>query len=150
MAMADNRRIREMSLIVQEKTLLKVFPDSIVNRNSNRSLIWVGQLRPTPLSREYTLKIKLEGGRVEIYVIEPQKLDLFPDRTLLPHVYSTPKQKLCLYFPDGREWNKGKLLCDTIVPWASEWLYFYEIWLVTGNWLGGGTEHDFEKKNNAA
>lgn len=22
--------------------------------------------------------------------------------------------------------------------WASEWLFFYEVWLATGTWLGGG------------
>jgi hypothetical protein len=30
------------------------------------------------------------------------------------------------------------LLADSIVPWASEWLFFYEFWLVTGEWDGGG------------
>lgn len=29
------------------------------------------------------------------------------------------------------------LLVETIVPWTSEWLYFYEIWLVTGEWYAG-------------
>lgn len=31
-------------------------------------------------------------------------------------------------------------LADTIVVWASEWLFFYESWLLTGDWLGGGHE----------
>ncbi len=26
----------------------------------------------------------------------------------------------------------------TIIPWAIEWLYYYEIWCVTGEWQGGG------------
>jgi hypothetical protein len=30
------------------------------------------------------------------------------------------------------------LLCQTIVPWISEWLLHYEIWLVTGKWCAGG------------
>ncbi|MGH8092034.1 MAG: hypothetical protein ACREIF_00990 [Chthoniobacterales bacterium] len=33
-------------------------------------------------------------------------------------------------------------LADTIVPWTSRWLYFYEIWLATGEWMGGGIPHD--------
>ncbi len=144
--MRDNRSIKEISLVVQELTIKHLFPDSTIKRSANKSLIWVGQLRPTPLSKLYSIKIKLEKGKVEVFVIEPVKLERYPGKTLLPHVYSTPKQKLCLYFPDGKEWNKGKLLVDTIIPWASEWLYFYEIWLITGNWFGGGTEHDFEKK----
>ncbi|MDY0295864.1 MAG: hypothetical protein RB296_00975 [Acidobacteriota bacterium] len=30
------------------------------------------------------------------------------------------------------------IIAKTIVPWASEWLIFYELWLATGEWLGGG------------
>jgi hypothetical protein len=29
-------------------------------------------------------------------------------------------------------------LADTILPWAVEWLAYYEIWLATGVWYGGG------------
>ena len=39
------------------------------------------------------------------------------------------------------EWNPTMLLSRTIVPWASEWLLFYELWVITGVWLGGGIEH---------
>jgi len=40
-----------------------------------------------------------------------------------------------------REWHAGMLFVQTIIPWMSEWLYFYEIWLCCGKWLGGGIEH---------
>jgi hypothetical protein len=29
-------------------------------------------------------------------------------------------------------------IADTIVPWTAEWLVHYEIWLMTGEWYGGG------------
>lgn len=32
------------------------------------------------------------------------------------------------------------LLADTYVPWTMEWLVDFELWLATGEWLGGG-EH---------
>jgi hypothetical protein len=28
----------------------------------------------------------------------------------LPHVYSTPEQQLCLYYPDYNEWGTSKYL----------------------------------------
>jgi hypothetical protein len=31
-------------------------------------------------------------------------------------------------------------LAHTIVPWLISWLVFYEIWLVSGVWHGGGFE----------
>lgn len=145
MARMRNNRIKPIQLITQEKLLLKAFPDSYTKRNKNKSLIWIGQLQPTPLSRIYTILVNLVDNNVETFVVEPNKLKLYEGEESLPHVYSTPKQKLCLFFPDGTEWNNGKKLVDTIIPWASEWLYFYEIWLVTGEWLGGGTVHDIKK-----
>lgn len=62
----------------------------------------------------------------------------------LPHVYSG--DNLCLYHPDYDEWSGGRVIAETIVPWISEWLYFYEVWLVTEEWLGGG-EHPPSGKN---
>ena len=56
----------------------------------------------------------------------------------LPHVYDHVKQQLCLYYGPAREWTPDKMIADTIVPWASEWLLHYEFWLVTGIWHGGG------------
>ena len=142
--MGDNRSVKEIPLITQEQMLLKAFPNSYTERGRFK-LVWAAKLKPTPLSREYLVAVKFGKGKVEVFVVEPKKLDLYPGKKLLPHVYSTSKQKLCLYFPDGSEWNKGKLLVSTIIPWACEWLYFYEIWLFTGEWYGGGTEHNFEE-----
>ena len=36
------------------------------------------------------------------------------------------------------EFNYSLRIIDTIIPWTQEWLYFYEIWLLTGEWRGGG------------
>ena len=33
-------------------------------------------------------------------------------------------------------------IATTIVPWLSLWLYYYEIWLATGSWQGGGVDHE--------
>ena len=45
-------------------------------------------------------------------------------------------QMLCL-FAKG-DWTPQKYISETIVPWAAEWCYFYEVWLDTGEWHGGG------------
>ena len=46
------------------------------------------------------------------------------------------KVQICLYM--NSEFNSSKYLSNTIIPWAIEWLYYYELWLTTGKWLGGG------------
>jgi hypothetical protein len=45
---------------------------------------------------------------------------------------------LCLFSPELREWDIDDLIADTTIFWAAEWLYFYEGWLVTKKWHGGG------------
>ena len=57
-----------------------------------------------------------------------------PGRHLLPHVYSNGD--LRLYLPG--QWNESMLLADTILPWTSQWLLYYELWLITGHWVGSG------------
>ena len=29
-------------------------------------------------------------------------------------------------------------IAKTILPWTSEWLVHYQLWLATGEWHGGG------------
>ena len=36
------------------------------------------------------------------------------------------------------KWNERKMIAKTIIPWTSEWLFHYEIWVTTGTWHGGG------------
>ena len=52
----------------------------------------------------------------------------------LPHVYSDGT--LCLH--ENGDWSARMLIADSTVPWAAEWLAYYEIWKATGDWHGGG------------
>jgi hypothetical protein len=76
------------------------------------------------------------GQRPNVYVVDPRLTRRNGEQA--PHLYG--KSELCLYRPGRGEWSPSMLLSDTIVPWASEWLLHYEIWLATGEWTGGG-EH---------
>lgn len=140
---------KRISLLHQAGVLHSYFPDSSVSRTGEQSLVWEGDLQPTPLSRSYCIKLvytRTEG--MSVYVISP-KLILAAGAAKLPHVYSNSEQKLCLYYPADREWHRGLYMAKTIIPWASEWLYYYELWLLTGGrWLGGGVEHDQPQKND--
>lgn len=135
---SQNKRI---SLIVQAGKLRSMFPESHIIRSGEKELTWIHTITPTPLSNSYKVKIQYRRPKgVKCFVLEP-KLELAEGKKSLPHVYSTPLQQLCLYFPNGFEWNTSMLLTETIVPWASEWLYHYELWVATGQWHGGGTKH---------
>ncbi|MDZ4097457.1 MAG: hypothetical protein U1E13_02030, partial [Methylophilaceae bacterium] len=74
-----------------------------------------------------------------VYVLSPNILELAQGR-FIPHIYSTKPLRLCLHSVRNSEWSSEKLIADTIVPWCYLWLTYFEHWLATDNWLGGG-EH---------
>lgn len=121
---------------IQQNALQQMFKESYTTFSSTR-LIWKGNITPSPLSTTYQLKLIYKiGDSPKVFVLHPKLC--IPEGFKLPHVYSEQKNQLCLYYPDGKEWNSKKLVSKTIIPWASEWLYHYEIWLATGIWNGGG------------
>ncbi len=88
------------------------------------------------MSQEYQVKIHYElGAPPKVWVLSPP-LERRPDGEPIPHVYEGPRP--CLYLPGSGEWRPDRYIADTIVPWTSLWLYYYEVWHATGEWLGGG------------
>lgn len=128
----------EIPLIVQAKKLQLYFPDSKYSIKQN-ILIWKGYLQPTYLSPKYLIKIVYQRAKhPNVYVLEPKPLILAEGKSKLEHVYDTGKQHLCIYYKKAKEWNEAKFIAETIIPWTSEWLLHYEIWVATGVWHGGG------------
>lgn len=122
------RRLAEQAFVLQSRFLgstISVGP---------KCMTWTGTLQPTPLSREYTVRITYELGQ-------------FPRVKVLPRLPSRPGEPLPHFYREGLlclhkvgEWSPRMLIADTIVPWACEWLLHYEIWLATGVWHGGGED----------
>lgn len=102
----------------------------------NNLLITEGFVQPTPISINYNVKISYKlNSRPDVQVLSP-KLISIDNETAIPHIY--PGQKLCLYYPRYAEWSKKAFVADTIINWTSLWLYYYEMWHSTKQWLGGG------------
>jgi len=101
-------------------------------------LVWDFDARPTPLSRCYRLRIVFrQDGAPQVFVIEPDLTELAEGRKL-PHVYEQRPTRLCLYLPGAKEWNRSMKISETIVPWAILWLFYFEEWLASDEWKGGG------------
>jgi hypothetical protein len=110
----------------------------------NGIITWTGIIKPTPLSVEYKVEIQYsQTGIPKVWVLSPDLSEISGKK--IPHTYS--EKRLCLYLPGIGEWSKSKLIAKTIVPWTSLWLYYYELWHVTGEWLGGGVHPHLEKKD---
>ena len=103
-----------------------------------QKLTWTFEATPSPLSRTYLLRIEyVEGATPYVFVDQPD-LVVLADGRKLPHVYKQMPPQLCLYLPSSGEWHPGLLLTATIVPWAELWLLYFEEWLHSDEWKGGG------------
>jgi len=128
----------KISLVAQAGKLQSYFPDSRYSIMNN-TLTWKGYLQPTDLSSKYLIKVIYQQEKhPDVYIIDPKPLVLAQGKTKLEHVYDSKKQHLCIYYKKAKEWNETKFIANTIIPWTSEWLFYYEIWVATGTWYGGG------------
>jgi hypothetical protein len=121
----------------------KYFPHFQTQRGSG-VVTWLGDLQPTPVSKTYTIKLTYGLNYFpKVWVISPDLIKR-SDSDKIPHTYSA--NRLCLFYPKHQEWLKDMHISKTILPWTSLWLYYYEIWLAVGLWLGGGIH---PPRNNA-
>jgi hypothetical protein len=104
------------------------------------SLIWRYVATPSPLGRLYDLRLDFRQGHPPDVFVEHPDLAELADGRELPHVYQQQPTELCLHLPRIHEWSGEMRLDQTIVPWAALWLYYFEEWLVSDDWKGGG-EH---------
>jgi hypothetical protein len=111
-------------------------------------LTWQYETSPSPLSRAYGIRIALTPrGPPSVTVEWPDLVELTGGRKL-PHVYSQKPTELCLYLPGTGEWQPWMRIDQTLVPWTSLWLFYFEDWLGSDDWKGGGvhpSENDFRR-----
>lgn len=109
------------------------------------TLSWRFPMMPTLLSRTYAVRIDYRlGGDPKVYIENPDLTVLAAGRRL-PHVYNQSPTRLCLYLPGSGEWEAWMRLDQTIVPWIALWLFYFEDWLHSDDWKGGG-EHPADRQ----
>ncbi|HAO09295.1 MAG TPA: hypothetical protein DCQ50_20480 [Chryseobacterium sp.] len=136
--MANNIKNRDISMAWQVSAMRSKYPAFTTSFTSHSSIKISGTLQPTSRSATYSFVLKynmIESPKIRIITPVLQKNGKGED---IPHIY--PGDNLCLYHPRYNEFNRTDFLCDTIIPWTSLWLYYYEVWHLTDEWLGGG-EH---------
>jgi hypothetical protein len=95
-----------------------------------------GSLKPFDISEVYSVRIEYRMSlNPSTWVDGLPAPDQEPLERKIPHRYRDGS--VCLF--SGAEWTADKAIAQTIVPWLLEWLAFYEGWLATEEWQGGGT-----------
>lgn len=128
----------------QALRLEEAVPWSRATLLGTETMTWVGNVSPDAFSPNYLLRIvytQLDSPAVHVLAPEFRRFREEP----LPHVY--PGRRLCLYDPRvrPRQWDPWMWIADTTLPWAVMWIYYYEIWAMTGVWHGGGNHPDVKE-----
>lgn len=128
----------------QVKAMRAAWPDFTAIKSGNGLVVWHGRIRPR--GKSYVLRVFWWPGKIDRpYTIvadpeiKPREGGTYGE---IPHLMFNPEDPaisgLCLFDPAGKEWTPADLIADTTIPWASEWLHYYELWQVTGEWLAPG------------
>lgn len=136
----------------QYLALKQYCPGTVEILDNDKTVQWEGMLQPTPISREYKVVIRYTLNHPPVCVVKSPDLTILAEGQKIPHIYqnqtSVRGTQLCLYLPTVKqknkvsEWQPNMFLANSILPWASMWLLYFEFWLSSGKWDGGGVEHD--------
>ena len=129
---------RDITIAQQIGAMRREYPAFVTQFVGGNAMRVEGAIRPTSRSRPYQFDLTYNLSEKPRTKIVSPRLEKNFKGDKIPHLYHG--EYLCLYQPKYREFRKTDLLTDTIIHWTSLWLYFYEQWHVTGEWLGGG-EH---------
>lgn len=132
-------RAQILSSDEQIASMKRVWPGLKLRGRRPGSIRWIGNVRP----QFQTYRIEIihhDLSTPDVRILSPH-LTRLPDNEegQLPHVYPPASDPtLCLFDPKTDEWDHSMLISSTIVPWTLDWLACYELWLMTGQWTGGG------------
>lgn len=113
-------------------------------------LTWRYTATPSPLSRDYYIRIEFRQGRRPQVFVEAPDLHALAGGRRVPHLYQQRPPRLCLYLPQTNEWQSWMRLDQTIVPWSALWLFYFEEWLASDDWKGGGMHPGADDEDDAA
>ena len=142
---------KPITIPIQKFNIKKEFKNMIVKEYYGIGLKMILRIQPTECSKFYQvlLEYKSVQKRPQVYVsIDQLEIE---DKKSIPHKYGikyiNEKEyvNLCLYYRN--EWDSTMKITETIMPWICEWLYYFEIWCITGKWCGGG-KHPTKKDIN--
>jgi len=132
----------------QLKAMVAQWPDFGGRRLGDGTLVWRGPLRPKALVYDMLLFWKPGAMALPYVMVVEPPLQPRPGGTFaeIPHLIfdqnDPVRSGLCLFDPEGGEWSPARLIAETTIHWASEWLLYYELWHLTGTWLAPGVGYE--------
>lgn len=128
-----------LSLPIQLLHLLGAYPDSSGSILHGGRLVWRATVKPSALSDIYQVCIEAKPRSFPQVWVSGGAVDRCKDLPSVPHKLGyeerPPRVRVCLQYGD---WSTDQLFTETVMPWCSEWILHFEIWMATDEWHGGG------------
>lgn len=140
----------------QLAAMRRVWPDFTGKKLPDGTLWWQGPLRPKARLYIVSLFWKLGAMSLPYVMVTDPPLAPRPGGTFaeIPHLIFHAEEPvhsgLCLFDPEGHEWSPADLIAETTIYWTAEWLAYYEIWQMTGEWLAPGVGYESVARMHAA
>lgn len=138
MVKANNRRSPDAQLAAMRR----LWPEFFGKKTPDGVLVWIGSLQPKAQAYNVGVLWKPRVFTLPYVIIMDPPIKPPAGCTFeeIPHlIYDSnepSRSALCLFDPDGNEWSESDLIAEKTIYWASEWLMYYELWHLTGEWLG--------------
>ena len=133
-------RAQESSHFVLEKLRVEKYFPCFKCDLKRRRLLCRGTISPSEGCDTYGVRIEYEPGCIpRVFITNPI---IEPLREY--HIYR--EGSLCLYDHRDAPWYSNLKIHETIIPWTAEWLVFYELWKLTGEWHGPAAPHGANEK----
>jgi hypothetical protein len=124
----------EFPFALYQKSAIERTYDFLKCKINNGQLVCTGDLQPDGCEK-YSIRIEFQAGRTPDVFITSH--DIKPSNEI--HIYKDGS--LCLFYPGDLKWKNNLRISEYIIPWVAEWIVFYELWLVTGKWMGAEAPH---------
>ena len=135
----SNNTERNRRLITESALIQKHFP-FIRTRIIGNRLVCRGHMQPSESSTIYRVELVYRPWNApEVRILNPK---IKPER----HLHFYRDGTLCLYDWREQPWHNESNLAGTVIPWTAEWLLYYELFLLTGKWLGREATHSAPKQ----
>jgi len=94
-------------------------------------LVCAGNLQPKYCTNIYNIKIEYVAG------YEPKTTILSPEIEPCKEIHMYDDHSICLHYSPDMWWNEKTKVYQYTIPWVSEWIIYYELYLINGNiWEG--------------
>jgi hypothetical protein len=108
---------------------------------------WEFDVKPSTFSRVYRVLLiwDFSKNNPQVYILN-EEVHKVANKRVIPHLYSQEKIQLCLFKPSYNQFSMSMSLCETIIPWTYLWISYYEEWLYSDEWKGGGIHPESTKE----